>query len=427
MNLTPKGYIPRLVDERLKFMLGAYGAVCVEGPKWCGKTWTSLNQATSVVSIGDPFGNFQNRTLAEIDPSQILVGGRPRLIDEWQEVPSLWDAVRSEVDKTAEKGQFILTGSSTPARKGVLHSGIGRFGMVRMHTMSLFESGDSNGTVSLKSIMENKPVSSKGKEITLMSIAEMLIRGGWPDTIGADIDVASEIPRGYLELLAREDMQRVGGARYNQEKIWMLLRSLARNESTLAGKTTILRDIMDNEGDSIDVNTVTRYLSVLDRLFVTEDQPAFSPYLRSSVRVGKSVKRHFTDPSLAVAALGATPKTLMGDLETLGFLFESLCERDLRIYAETFGGTLHHYNDSSGMEIDAVVQCPDGRWCAFEIKLGHNRVDEAAEKLLSFKSKIMEENPKKAPSSLCVICGLSDFAYTRDDGVMVVPITALRN
>lgn len=425
MTLTPKGYRPRIADGEVDFMLKAFGAVCIEGPKWCGKTWTALSHAESAIHIGDPAGNFHNRSMAGIDPSIVLEGGSPRLIDEWQEAPPLWDAVRAAVDESTDRGRFILTGSATPNRKGVLHSGTGRIGTMRMHTMSLFESGDSSGAVSLESLMLKGTEPTSAKDSDLRTLAKLIVRGGWPGSVGLDARSSMAIASKYLDTLVRDDMYRVEGVRYSQEKVRMLLRALARNESTVASKQALLNDIAEKEEGSIDIDTISTYLDVLKRLFITEDLPAFSTNLRSSSRVGKTLKRHFTDPSLAAAALNATPETLINDLRTFGFLFESLCVRDLTIYSGSFGGSLRHYLDYDGREIDAVVQHPNGRWGAFEIRLGANRIDEAAEKLLDFRSRLGKEAAGTL-SALCVICGTSGYAYAREDGVAVVPITALR-
>lgn len=420
------GYLPRVADAQLQTMLEAFGAVCIEGPKWCGKTWTALNQAASVVYMGSPEGNFQNRTIGMLDPSLVLQGAAPRLVDEWQEVPSLWDAVRHAVDQESARGRFILTGSATPAYKGIMHSGAGRIGRMRMHTMSLFESGDSQGVVSLSDVLKNRLTPVRIEETTLSHLIDWTVRGGWPGSIGLSSKAAAELPKAYLHSVVADDLHRMDGIRRDSQKMWMLLRSLARNESTLASHRALHRDMLQEEGDAINPETVSEYLTVLDRIFLREDQRAFSPNMRSSVRVGKSPKRHFADPSLAVAALGATHDRLLRDLHTFGFLFEALCERDLRIYAAANGAELYHYRDGSGREVDAVVECADGSWGAFEIKLGLNQLDEAAQKLLSIQQLMRQEPSAKAPSALCVLCGVGQYAYTREDGVMVVPIAALK-
>ncbi|MGN1164123.1 MAG: ATP-binding protein [Candidatus Ornithospirochaeta sp.] len=407
--------------------LDTFGSVCIEGPKWCGKTWTSSFHCNSEIFIGDPSGNFQNRKLAEMAPSLILKGEKPRLIDEWQEVPQLWDAVRHEIDQTSGKGQYVLTGSATPNHKGILHSGAGRISKLRMRPMSLFESGDSSGEVSLERLCRKELTPVLTGEVDLLKLIRLIVRGGWPASIHVPEEHASLLAEEYLKAVVDDDVYRIDGIRRNTRKMWLLLHSLARNESTTVSNRTLRKDIKDVDDEDIDVETVQDYLDIFDRLFITDNQPPFATGMRSSTRVKQAAKRHFADPSLACALLKATPSSLLGDLETLGFLFESLCERDLRIYADSFGGNLYHYQDYRGNEIDAVIEMPDGNWCAFEIKLGANQIDAAAENLLNIK-KSFDEDPKgKSPSVLCVISGMSNASYKRPDGVYVVPITALKN
>lgn len=422
--LTPDSYKERIIDIQIAEYMNTFGAVCVEGPKWCGKTWTSLNHAMSVSYIASPENNFQNRMLAEMSPDLVLKGELPRLIDEWQEVPPIWDAVRFEVDKDGKKGKYILTGSSTPKRKGVLHSGAGRIGRIKMRTMSLYETGDSSGKISLKELFQTKLEPTLTGEVSLEKLIYYVVRGGWPGNIGVDIQVAKMLPREYLKAVVEDDMYNTDGIRRDSRKVWSLIHSLGRNESTLVSNAVLRKDIMSYDEMEIDPDTIAEYLDVFKRLFLLEEQPAYAPSLRSSRRVLKSPKRHFVDVSLAVAALEATPEMLLGDLHTFGFLFEALCEHDLAIYAEANGGKLFHYRDQKDKEIDAVIEMPDGKWGAFEIKLGANQIDAAAKELLNMK-KIMEEEGK-APSLLAVICGMTSAAYTREDGVVVLPITALK-
>ena len=419
-------YKPRVIDSAVCRYLSTFGAVCIEGPKWCGKTWTSSFHSKSEFLIGDPANNFQNRALAEISPSIVLEGETPRLLDEWQEVPSIWDAVRYTVDGRAEKGQFILTGSSTPKRKGVLHSGAGRIGRLRMRTMSLYESGESSGTVSLEELCNGKITPAMTGEVSLRDLAYYTVRGGWPGNLNVAPENASLLPQSYLDAILDDDSQRIDGKKYDVAKMRLLLRSLARNESTTAAKKKLLNDIREFDDEAIDMDTIATYLDVFDRLFLLDNQLPFSANIRSSVRVKQAEKRHFCDPALACALLKATPDKLIGDLETFGFLFEALVERDLKIYAESFGANLYHYQDYNNKEIDAVVELKDGKWCAFEIKLGANQIDKAATELVALRNDI-EKNGGVAPSVLCVICGLSNAAYVRPDGVFVVPITALKN
>lgn len=425
--MEQKHYMPRIIDDKIDQYLKGFGAICIEGPKWCGKTWTSLNHANSAIFIGDPAGNFQNRQLAELSPDLVLEGEPPRLIDEWQEVPPLWDAVRYKVDQTPEKGQFILTGSATPNHKGILHSGAGRIARLHMRPMTLYESGDSSGKVSLKALCSGNLTPAMTGEVQLKTLVQLILRGGWPGSLNLPEEQAALIPAEYLNAVIDDDVYRIDGIKRNTAKMRLLLRSLARNESTTVTNRTLKNDIKEIDDEDIDVETVKEYLDILRRLFIIDDQPPFSTCIRSSVRVKQAVKRHLADPSLACALLKATPASLIGDLETLGFLFEALCERDLRIYAESFGGTLYHYQDYQGREIDAVVELADGSWCAFEIKLGANQIDAAAQNLRLIKAMIEKDPKGKPPAVMCVLCGMSNAAYQRPDGVFVVPITALKH
>ena len=422
-----QNYMPRIIDRQVEEYLSAFGAVCIEGPKWCGKTWTSSYHSRSEIYIGDPAGNFQNRQLAELSPALVLEGETPRLIDEWQEVPPLWDAVRYQVDQNPQKGQFILTGSATPNHKGILHSGAGRIARLRMRPMSLWESGDSSGKVSLQSLCHGEMTPAMTGEVDLKALIGLIIRGGWPGSLGLSSEQAALLPAEYLNAVIDDDVYRMDGIKRDTHKMRLLLRSLARNESTTATNRTLIRDVKAIDDIDIDSNTIAAYLDIFKRLFITDNQPPFSVGIRSSVRIKQAEKRHFADPSLACALLKATPTSLLGDLETLGFLFEALCERDLRIYAESFGASLYHYQDYKNQEIDAVIELPDGTWCAFEIKLGANQIDAAASNLLEIKKQIEEDPKGKPPAVLCVLCGMSNAAYQRPDSVFVVPITALKD
>lgn len=420
-------YRPRIIDKQVEDYLSAFGAVCIEGPKWCGKTWTSAFHSRSEIYIGDPAGNFQNRQLAELSPDLVLDGETPRLIDEWQEVPPLWDAVRYKVDQTHQKGQFILTGSATPNHKGILHSGAGRIARLRMRPMSLHESGDSSGKVSLYELCHGKLAQAMTGEVSLKKLIELILRGGWPGSLGLSAQQASLLPAEYLNAVIDDDVYRIDGIKRDTTKMRLLLRSLARNESTTATDKTLINDIKAIDDEDIDRNTVAAYLDIFKRLFLTDNQPPFSTGIRSSVRIKQAEKRHFSDPSLTCALLRATPESLLHDLETLGFLFEALCERDLKIYAESFGANLYHYQDYRNREIDAVIELPEGDWCAFEIKLGANQIDAAAANLLEIKKQIEADPKGKPPAVLSVLCGMSNAAYRRPDGVFVVPITALKD
>lgn len=421
-----KDYRPRLIDNIIDSYLEAFGAVCVEGPKWCGKTWTSTYHCQSEIMLGNPDGNFQNRQLAQMSPSLVLEGETPRLIDEWQEVPQLWDAVRYKVDQNGNKGQFILTGSATPNHKGILHSGAGRIAKLRMRPMSLFESGNSSGDISLRDICEGRIEPKILGEVDLRKLIDFIIRGGWPANQETTLKQAAYLPIQYIRAVLDDDVYRIDNVKRDKHKMELLLRSLARNEATTVTNKKLKNDIKEIDNEDIDVETVAAYLDVFQRLFLTDNQKPFEAKLRSSIRIKQAEKRHLSDPSLAAALLNATPEMLLNDLNTLGFLFEALCERDLKIYAESFDADLYHYQDYNNNEMDAVIAMPDGKWCGFEIKLGANQIDMAAENLIKIKNEI-KANGGIAPDSLCVICGLSNAAYQRPDGVFVVPITALRN
>lgn len=418
-------YKPRIIDASVEKYLKTFGAVCIEGPKWCGKTWTSAYHSKSEYYLADPRGNFQNRNLAQIDPSLVLDGDSPRLLDEWQEVPALWDAVRFAVDSSKEKGRFILTGSATPNHKGILHSGAGRIARLRMRPMSLFEAGKSSGKISLKELCNGELKAQLTGEVALTDLIDYIVRGGWPSSQELSIEEAALLPKEYISAILSDDIERIDGIKRDRHKMELLLRSLARNESTTVTNKRLKDDMKEIDHEDIVVETVASYLDVLNRLFLIDNQKPYGTQLRSTVRVKQAEKRHLSDPSLACALLNATPEILKGDLNTLGFLFEALCERDLKIYAEAFGASLYHYQDYHNQEMDAVIVLPDGEWCGIEIKLGANQIEDAAKNLLKIKQKILEEKNGKAPKSLSVICGLSNAAYQREDGVFVVPLTAL--
>lgn len=420
-------YKKRIIDQTIETYLKISGAICIEGPKWCGKTWTSAFHSKSEFLVGDPYNAFSNRQLAELNPSLVLQGETPRLIDEWQEVPSLWDATRAEVDSRNKKGQIILTGSSTPKTKGILHSGAGRITRLRMNTMSLFESGDSTGAISLQDLCNGNLHDQMVEEASLSQLAYLIVRGGWPANIGSDIHTAHLMPKSYMTSVISTDLNKLDdGVEYSAHKAELLLRSLARNECTCASDLSLLKDIGETENESLGRNTVAKYLESLNRLFLFNNQKPFSPNFRSSLRVKQMEKRHFSDPAMACALLSLTPTKLLQDLNTFGFLFESLVERDLDIYSQSFGGKLFHYQDYKNNEIDAVIELEDGEWCAFEIKLGAKRIEEGAKNLIKVSSEIAKSGGKP-PKIQCVICGLSNAAYRRADGVYVVPITALKN
>lgn len=424
--MNKEKYLPRVIDKQIERYLTTFGAICIEGPKWCGKTSTANMNSKSNIYIGDPAGNFQNKALAEVNPKLVLSGDFPRLIDEWQEVPQLWDAVRFEVDQRDEKGQFILTGSATPTQKGILHSGAGRIATLRMRPMSLYESKDSSGQISLESVCNEDFKSIMIEEPNLEDIINLIIRGGWPGSLNLKEANYSLIAKEYLNAIINHDIYRLEGINRDTKKMNKLLKSLARNECTTVSIKTLKKDIKESDNEIIDNDTISNYLNIFERMFLIENQKAFSSNIRSSIRIKNKEKKHFIDPSLACALLNTSKKMLLNDLTTLGFLFESLCERDLRIYSQSFGAKLFHYQDYDNDEIDSVIELDNGDWIAIEIKLGSNQIDTAAKSLIKIKSKIIKKGGIP-PKVLCIICGLSNAAYLRDDGVYVLPITVLKN
>lgn len=419
-------YRPRIIDSILERYLSVFGAVYIEGAKDIGKTWTGEHHSKSTYFVADPQGNYRNREYARMDPSLILSGERPRLFDEWQDVPAIWDAVRFEVDKTSSRGQFILTGSATPNWKKISHSGAGRIATLRMRPMSLYEMGYSSGAVSLEKLCKGEMQNQVLEQVKLERLSDYILRGGWPGNMDKSIEDAMLLPRDYVKTVLNKDIFSVDDVHRDKNLMELLMKSLARNESSTATLKTFQNDIKISGDRDVTTDTVSSYLDVLNKLLLVDNQLPFSSRLRSSVRVRQQVKRHFVDPSLSAALLNATPESLIQDLETFGLLFEALCVRDLRIYAEAFGAQLYHYLDYRNREMDAVVSLPNGEWCGFEIKLGTNRIDEGAENLLKIKKEVEKESNDKGPKILCVICGLEGAAYRRPDGVYVVPITALR-
>jgi uncharacterized protein len=412
-------YLPRIVDTELRTHLASLGGVVIEGPKACGKTATALQVAASNLRL-DVDANA--RRAVELDPRLVLDGATPRLIDEWQIEPGIWNHVRRAIDDRGEAGQFLLTGSAFPADDVTRHTGAGRIGRLRMRPMSLLESGGSSGAISLARLLAGDAARSPDTDLGVPEIAERVAIGGWPGLQHRDGDVALRATRAYVDEIRRLDIDRVDGGRRDPERVGRMLRSLARNTATHASLSTIAHDT-GIEGDPIRRETVADYLDALTRLMVVEDQPAWRPSLRSKTALRSGPKRHFVDPSLAVAAMRATPKDLLADLELLGFLFESLVVRDLRVYAQAAEADVLQYRDSNGLEVDAIVRRPGGPWAAFEIKLGAGRVDEAAKTLLRFVERI-DTDKVSQPAALGVIVG-SGYGYMRDDGIAVVPIGAL--
>ena len=422
MPLTKNGYKKRIIDEKIEKNLKIFGAISIEGPKWCGKTWTSLNHANSVVYLNNVSNNFNERSLAQMNVDLILNKEYPELIDEWQEVPAIWDGIRFKCDEDNKRGKYILTGSATPVTKDIHHSGAGRIARMKMYTMSLYESGDSSGEISLQDLFKNNVKDKLTGKTDLKKLIYYIIRGGWPQSIGMKEDECLELTQNYINDVLNFDISSIDGVTRDINKMRMILRELARNESTIVNNNKIIKDV--NEENAVaSRNTVLEYIDVLEKLHLIENQIAFSINLRSSSRVGKSAKRHFTDPSLVCGILGLTTESLINDVNFLGFLFEALCERDLRIYIESYNGNLYHFRDNTtGLEIDSIVEMPNGDYGAIEIKLGTDKIEEAAHNLLKF-NKLAEKKPK----FLCIISGLNEAIIKRPDGIYVIPITALKN
>lgn len=418
-----KNYHERILDKKIKRYLNLFGAVVIEGPKFCGKTWAGRYHAKSESLLYVTTGEESNLiNLAKTSPLIILSGEKPKLIDEWQNATNLWDEIRYDVDKSGLKGQYILTGSSTPNRDGINHSGAGRFGKIRLRTMSLYESGDSSGDISLKEICLGSQISKSTGEVDLKNLARLIIRGGFPANVNFTSEDSVEAVKSYINLLIEDDLQRLDNVKRDKHKMMLLLKSLARNESTTVSNNVIRKDVKEIDNGEIDEKTIISYLDSLNRMYLLDNDKPYNENIRSSVRVKQSEKRHFADPSIACSLLGLTEDKLINDLNTFGFLFEALVTRDLKIYADSNNYENFHYQDYDNDEIDHVIELEDGSWCAFEIKLGAYKIEEAAKNLIKISNKL-----DKKPKILCVICGLTNAAYQREDGVYVVPITALKD
>jgi len=413
------GYCPRIADAELRACLASAGAVVIEGPKACGKTRMAQQLAASEVLLDvDPSA----RQALAVDPALVLAGARPRLLDEWQVEPALWNQVRRAVDVCGEPGQFLLTGSAVPADDAARHTGAGRFSFLRLRPMTLLEIGAGPGGVSLAALLEGEPSSCADPGLAVADLAELVCRGGWPAQLGRPLAATSRAARDYLEQVRQVDVQRVDGRRRDPQRLGTLLRSLARNVATEVSLTTLAADAGGADGP-LDPRTVADHLQALERLMVLENQPAWRPHLRSKAALRQAPRRHFCDPSLAVAALGGSPDRLLKDLEWLGLLFESLVIRDLRVLAQALDGEVFHYRDNYGVEVDAIVQLRNGRWGAIEIKLGQGQVEAAASSLWRFRSQL-DIGRTGEPAFLAVVCG-SGYGYRRADGISVVPVGAL--
>ena len=424
MSLRKKEYIARLVDKKIKDYLEIFGSVSIEGPKWCGKTWTSLNQANSVVFLDEE----ETKEKAKLSLDLILDEERPELIDEWNLIPEIWDAVRRKCDETTKKGNYILTCSTKltdeEQKQKIHHSRAGRIGKIKMYTMSLYESGDSTGKASIQDMLNGNLKNGLNDKVTLQKLADLIIRGGWPSNINTHEDKIGIIPKSYIDAILDKDIH--DDKKRDKNKMLMLLKSLARNESTIASNKTLLNDIEQcyDEKEIIESRiTIDDYLDVLNRLHITENQNAYSENYRSPNRLGKSSKRHFTDPSLACSCLDLTRGKLINDPKTFGFMFEAMVERDLRIYMEYLDGKLYHFRDNiTGLEADAILEFSDGEYAIVEIKLGYREVEDAKKNLLNLYSNMI-----KKPKFMCVIVGFTDvIAKDPETGIYIVPITALK-
>ena len=422
-----KEYRKRIADDILARKLEGNGAVLIEGPKWCGKTTTAEQIAASILYMDDPEKNEQNISMSELNPKRLLKGETPRLIDEWQLAPKLWDAIRFEVDHRRELGQFLLTGSAVPVdTKEITHSGTGRFTWLTMRPMSLYESGDSTGDVSLKDLFEENTVDGES-DMTIDRLAFLACRGGWPQAIDMSDDIALDQARDYYDAVVRSDINRADNIQKNAEKVRRLMRSYARNQGSQVPNTVLARDVSANDEESMSQETVAAYLNALRKIFVVEDMPAWNPNLRSKTAIRSSDTRYYVDPSIAAAALGIGPNDLINDLNTFGFIFETLCIRDLRVFADALDGQVYHYRDKDGQECDAVIHLRNGQYGLIEIKLGGDKlIEEGAQSLKKMESKI-DTDKMKAPSFLMVLTGVGGYAYRRKDGVCVVPIGCLKH
>lgn len=427
-------YINRIVDAELDLRLEAFGATLIVGPKWCGKTTTGEQKAKSVIRMQDPDMREGYLTTANTKPSLLLKGEKPRLIDEWQDAPVIWDAVRMEVDRQRTEGLFILTGSTSVDNNRIMHTGTGRISRLKMYTMSLYESGESNGHISVRELFDNSNFDIDGimSDMKIEDLIYAASRGGWPASLRKKSEAAALlIAKDYVNNICESDISTVDGIQRNPEWARIILRSYARNISTLAKKSNIYKDIAAN-ADSMSMATMDSYINAMERLFVLEDVEAWCPAIRSATVIRSAKKREFSDPSIAIAALGLTPEALQYDLKTFGFVFECLCIRDLKIYSQAMGGRISYYHDRYGLEADAVLHLDDGRYALIEFKLGSREIEEGAAHLLQLKELIKKYNEKehqcklKEPDLLVVITG-GNMAYTRDDGVKVIPIACLKN
>ena len=418
-------YLPRIADKELELKLATSGAVLIVGPKWCGKTKTAEMISKSALYMQNPDYSSEYKLLADSLPSKLLEGETPRLLDEWQDAPVLWNAVRFAVDQRRKRGQFVLTGSVVPPQADDMHTGAGRISRMTMRTMSLFESGESSGQISLTDLFDEKMDMSGESKQLVNQIAFILTRGGWPEAVLETNDTyALQLIYNYLDVIIHHDISRIDGVERNPDRVLSLLRSISRNISTQAATSTLVGDLASND-EAISNKTVDDYINTLKKLYVVEDLPAWSPSLRSKRAIRTTAKRHFVDPSIAAASLNANSSKLLNDFNTFGFLFESLCIRDLRIYSNAISGKVYHYRDQLNNEVDAIIQLRDERWGAIEIKMGAGEIEIAANKLIKFSDDIDDTKMPK-PSFLMVLTA-TEFAFQMKNGVWVVPLACLRN
>lgn len=422
-------YRERIADKMLREKLEAMGAVLIEGPKACGKTTTAEQQAKSIIYMDDPSRQAHYRQMAQTDISILLEGETPRLIDEWQEIPQFWDAIRFTVDHRSDDGQFMLTGSAVPVdTKEIHHTGTGRFGWLMMRPMSLWESGESTGGVSLKELFYVPERISATNELGIRDLAFVVCRGGWPKSIGKKSERAALMQaQEYYNAIVNTDISRVDGVKRDAERTKRIMRSYSRHQGTQAPISTILNDISANEAESVSTQTIDSYLTALRKIFVIEDMRAWNPNLRSKTAVRTSDTRYYVDPSVGVAALGLGPDDLVNDLNTFGLFFEAMCVRDLRVYADYLGGSVYHYRDKRGLECDAVLHLRNGSYGLIEIKLGGEKSIEDGAKTLNALADIVDTTRMKAPAFKMILIGVGEYAYRRADGIYVVPIGSLKH
>lgn len=423
-------YKPRIIDTLLKKKLQAKGAVLIEGPKWCGKTTTAANFSATKVMLAKPNEKENFRNLLEIDSDTALSGDAPMLIDEWQTVPKLWDAVRCAVDERQKMGQFILTGSAVPNKEAESqreHSGTGRFAWLTMRPMSLWESGESSGAISLENLFSSPDKILAKNKLKMQDIAYLICRGGWPMSVDLPKEVALEQAFDYYDAVTKEDVTRVDGVKRSSERVCRLMRAYARHQGTQASIATLKEDLQNNDAATLDDDTINSYIDALRKIFVIEDMPAWNPNLRSKTAIRTTDTRYFIDPSIATAALGLGPDDLIGDLNTLGLFFEAMCVRDLRVFAEVLNGRLYHFRDKSGLECDAVIHLRNGKYGLIEIKLGGETLINAGAETLNTLADKIDTNRMKSPSFKMILTAVGDYAYRRSDGIYVVPIGVLKN